>query len=83
MGEGVSLIELGQAAAALIAILSLIGLFVKWALIKPIKTYIDIATYPIHPNANGGKSLPDLVNSVNDLKYLVMSHLAEHDTPKK
>jgi hypothetical protein len=78
-----SLIELGQAAAALLAILSLIGLFVKWALIKPIKTYIDIATYPIHPNANGGKSLPDLVNSVNDLKYLVMSHLAEHDTPKK
>ena len=78
-----SLNELGQAAAAILTIVTLLGLFIKWALIKPIKTYIDIATYPIHPNANGGKSLPDLINSVNDLKYLVMTHLAEHDTPRK
>ena len=78
-----SLIELGQAAAAILTIVTLLGLFIKWAIVKPIKIYIDHATYPIHPNANGGKSLPDLINSVNDLKYLVMTHLAEHDTPRK
>ena len=78
-----SLIELGQAAAAILTIVTLLGLFIKWAIVKPIKIYIDHATYPINPNANGGKSLPDLINSVNDLKYLVMTHLAEHDTPRK
>jgi len=83
VGEGVSLIELGQGAAAILTIVTLLGLFIKWAIVKPIKAYIDHATYPINPNANGGKSLPDLINSVNDLKYLVMTHLAEHDTPRK
>ena len=78
-----SLNELGQAAAAILTIVTLLGLFIKWAIVKPIKAYIDHATYPINPNANGGKSLPDLINSVNDLKYLVMTHLSEHDTPKK
>jgi len=83
VGEGVSLIELGQGAAAILTIVTLLGLFIKWAIVKPIKAYIDHATYPINPNANGGKSLPDLINSVNDLKYLVMTHLEEHDTPRK
>jgi len=78
-----SLIELGQAAAAILTIVTLLGLFIKWAIVKPIKAYIDHATYPISEFANGGKSLPDLINSVNDLKYLVMTHLAEHDTPRK
>ena len=78
-----SLIQLGHSAAAILTIVTLLGLFIKWAIVKPIKAYIDHATYPINPNANGGKSLPDLINSVNDLKYLVMTHLAEHDTPKK
>jgi len=78
-----SLIQLGHSAAAILTIVTLLGLFIKWAIVKPIKAYIDHATYPINPNANGGKSLPDLINSVNDLKYLVMTHLAEHDTPRK
>jgi hypothetical protein len=32
---------------------------IKWAIVKPIKTYIDHATYPISPGANGGLSLAD------------------------
>lgn len=72
----------GQYAAALIAILSLIGLLVKWAVVKPIKLYIDQATYPIQPNSNGGKSLPDLINTVNDVKTMLHKHLEDHDTHK-
>jgi hypothetical protein len=34
---------------------------VKYGILKPIKAYIDQATYPINPNANGGRSLPDVV----------------------
>ena len=72
----------GQIAAAIIAIVTLIGLFVKWAVVKPIKTYIDTMTYAIQPYANGGKSLPDLINKVDALHVVVQNHIdTRHDTP--
>jgi len=77
-----SVLVAGQYAAALIAILSLFGLIIKWAVVKPIKAYIDQMTYPIQPNANGGKSLPDLIESVKDLKTMLNRHLEDHDTRK-
>lgn len=52
----------GQYAASITAILALFGVIVKWGIVKPIKSYIDQATYPIHPNANGGRSLPDVIS---------------------
>lgn len=77
-----TLITAGQYAGALIAIATLIGLFIKWAVVKPIKLYIDQATYPIQPYSNGGKSLPDLINTVNEVKTMLHRHLEDHDTPK-
>ena len=65
------LIELGQYAAALSAIAVLAGMTIKWGIVKPIKAYIDQATYPIHPAANGGKSLPDIANTVNRIESQV------------
>ncbi len=65
------ILELGQYAAALSAIAVLLGMFIKWAIVKPIKAYIDTATYPLNPNANGGKSLPDLINTVNRIEARV------------
>lgn len=62
------LIELGQYAAALSAIAVLLGMFIKWAIVKPIKVYIDQATYPIHPEANGGRSLADVASTVNRIE---------------
>jgi len=73
-----NLILAGQYAAALIAILSLLGMVIKWAIVKPIKAYIDQATYPISPGANGGKSLPDLINTVDEIKTLLNKHLEDH-----
>jgi hypothetical protein len=58
------ILELGQYAAALTAIAVLLGMFIKWAIVKPIKTYIDQATYPIHPESNGGRSLNDVAQTV-------------------
>jgi hypothetical protein len=73
----------GQLAAALIAILSLGGILVKWAIVKPIKAYIDTMTYAIQPHANGGKSLPDLIDKVDALHLVVKNHIdTMHDTPK-
>jgi hypothetical protein len=65
------LIELGQYAGAIMAILILAGTAIKWGIVKPIKAYIDQATYPISPTANGGKSLPDIANTVNRIESQV------------
>lgn len=76
------LINAGQLAAALIAILTLGGMLVKWGIVKPIKAYIDQMTYSIQPYANGGKSLPDLINKVDALHVVVQNHInTSHDTP--
>jgi hypothetical protein len=62
------LIELGQYAGAISAIALLAGMAIKWGIVKPIKTYIDQATYPIQKNSNGGYSLPDLIHTVNRIE---------------
>lgn len=65
------LIELGQYAGAITAIALLVGMAIKWGIVKPIKAYIDLATYPISPTANGGKSLPDIAHTVNRIEASV------------
>lgn len=70
-----SVIYIGQIAAALIAILTLLGMLVKWGILKPIKAYIDTMTYPIQPHANGGKSLPDIANAINRLELKLDRHI--------
>jgi hypothetical protein len=77
-----ALLTVAQVAAALTTIFGAFGLFVKWALVKPIKLYIDQATAQIAPGANGGRSLNDLVDKVDDLKEIISQHIREHDTPK-
>jgi hypothetical protein len=62
------IIELGQYAGAITAIALLVGMFIKWAIVKPIKAYIDTATYPIAAHANGGKSLPDAIATLNRIE---------------
>ena len=36
----------------------------KWFIVAPLKRYIDVMTHPIQPNANGGKSLPDVASKL-------------------
>jgi hypothetical protein len=64
-----ALLEVGQYAAALTAIAVLLGMVVKWAIVKPIKAYIDQATYQIHPLSNGGRSLNDVAQTVNRIEF--------------
>ena len=76
------LLTVAQIAAAIMTIAGAVGMFVKWAVVKPIKLYIDQATAQIAPNANGGRSLNDLVDKVDDLKIMLNNHIKDHDTPK-
>lgn len=72
----------GTVAGALIAILTLAGMLVRYLVVMPLKAYIDKMTYAIQPHANGGKSLPDLVDKVDDVRLLLHSHIKDHDTLK-
>lgn len=73
----------GQVAGASVAIGSALALGVKWLVLVPIKAYIDAATYPISPEANGGMALPDAIKAINEVKELIHDHIEKHDTPPK
>lgn len=77
-----TLIMLGQIAGACLAIGTALALGVQWLVLKPIKLYIDSATYPISPDANGSLSLPDAIRTINEIKVLVNAHIDTHDTPQ-
>ena len=77
-----AIINAGQIAGALIAVLTLLGMIVRYAIVMPLKAYIEKMTYAIQPYANGGKSLPDLINKVDKLHLVVQNHIdTKHDTP--
>lgn len=77
-----AIVNAGQIAGALIAVLTLLGMIVRYAIVIPIKAYIEKMTYAIQPYANGGKSLPDLINKVDTLHLVLKEHLAtSHNTP--
>lgn len=50
----------GQVAAAISAFFILGGFVIRWFVVPPLERMIDEKTKPIQPNANGGKSLPDV-----------------------
>jgi hypothetical protein len=63
-----SLIVAGQYAAAIGTILGLAGVLFRFLVLLPLKAYIKELTYPIQPNANGGKSLPDIADKLNKVE---------------
>jgi hypothetical protein len=79
----VNILLLGQIAGACLAIGTALALGVQWLVLKPIKLYIDSATYPLSPDANGGMALPDAIRAINDVKQLLNDHIDKHDTPSK
>lgn len=62
------IIMAGQIAGALSAIGAVVYVIVLYVVVKPIKNYIDKATYPISPTANGGKSLPDAIRAIRRIE---------------
>jgi hypothetical protein len=76
------ILEIAKYAAAIMTIAGCVGMFIKWIVLKPLKLYIDTATAQISPTANGGRSLNDLVDKVDDLKSILEAHIYYHDTPK-
>lgn len=77
---------LGQVLSVTLAIASILGLFVRFIVLLPLKAYIKEQTYPIQPNANGGKSLPDIADTVRRIDHRLESVerrvMRLEDTPK-
>ena len=65
------LFTVAQYAAAFVTIATAIGVTIQWGIIKPIKSYIDHATYQIQPFSNGGFSLADANQSLNRIESKV------------
>ena len=61
----------GQIAAAISAIGALVYGIVIYAVVRPIKAYIDHATYQIQPTSNGGNSLPDAIKAIKRVEYKI------------
>jgi hypothetical protein len=63
----------GQLAGALSAIGAVVFVIVKYAVVRPIQTYIDLRTHQIQPGANGGKSLSDVALGIQRVERKVES----------
>lgn len=64
---------IGQVVSAILGAVTLLGLFVRFIVLLPLKAYIKEQTYPIQPNANGGKSLPDIADTVRRIDHRLES----------
>jgi predicted transcriptional regulator len=77
------ILELGKYAAAIAAILALAGMVFNKLVYKPLVKLIKEQTYPLQPNSNGGKSLPDVAKKINYLDKRIDSLEESHDEIKE
>lgn len=70
-----TLIEYLTVASLSIGILTVL---VKWFVVAPLKAFIKEHTYPIQPNANGGRSLPDIARAVDRIEKRLDEHINLH-----
>jgi len=79
-------LTVGQYATATLAVIGLISVLYRVFVLNPLKRLIKELTYPIQPNANGGRSLPDVALGIEAIKFRLdrlEQTVARLDTPKK
>lgn len=78
----IDILLIGQYAAAITAVLILIGTIFNFFYKKLVKI-IKEQTYSIQPDSNGGKSLPDIAKKVNSLDKRIDGLEANHSEIKE
>ena len=76
----------GQYATATLAVIGLISVLYRVFVLVPLKRLIKDLTYPIQPEANGGKSLPDIALGIEAIKFRIdrlERRIDQLDTPNK
>lgn len=71
-----TLVEVLSAISTSIAILTVLG---KVFIVTPLKNLIREQTRPIQPNANGGRSLPDVARATSEIKATLDSLINQID----
>lgn len=61
-------VEIVSIVSMSVGILTVVG---RVLIVTPLKNFIHEQTYPIQPNSNGGKSLPDVAKTVIEIKACV------------
>ena len=57
-------VDVYHLVGVIVGCLTILTTLGKWLIVAPLKRYIDVMTHPIQPNANGGKSLPDVASKL-------------------
>jgi hypothetical protein len=82
-----SLDNLAQVLTVILAGLGVLGVLFRVLVLLPLKAFIKEQTYPIQPNANGGRSLPDVALGIEAIKLRLDSIerrvIKLEDTPKR
>jgi hypothetical protein len=65
--------EVAQILSIVTMSIGIITALGRWLVVIPLKRLIEEHTKPIQPNANGGKSLPDVARAAAEIKVAVES----------
>jgi hypothetical protein len=68
-----SLTEWFQVTGIVSMALTIVTVIGKLFIVSPLKNFIEEQTHSIQPNANGGKSLPDVARNVIEIKSTLES----------
>lgn len=65
--------EVAQVLSIVTMSIGIVTALGRWLVVIPLKRLIEEHTKPIQPNANGGKSLPDVARATAEIKVAVES----------
>jgi len=69
--RAMTLNTVAQVVAIVVGTTTFLGVIGKFLIVHPMKAFIVKMTYPIQPNANGGKSLADVATTVTAIDVKV------------
>lgn len=70
--------EVQSVLASIVSCLTIITIVGRVLILNPLKSFIREQTYPIQPNANGGRSLADVVRTLDRIEKRLDTHIEQH-----
>lgn len=70
--------SISEMAVTVLSVLSILTILGRVLFLNPLKSFIKEQTYPIQPNANGGRSLADVARTVDRIEKRLDVHIEQH-----
>jgi F0F1-type ATP synthase membrane subunit b/b' len=64
--------------ATIVSFLTILTIVGRYFILNPLKSFIKEQTYPIQPNANGGRSLADVARTLDKIENKLDQHIQQH-----